>query len=86
VIAPNMEKPTISPSRLEMVNTRPRNSDSGITGSAAPRSTTMNSATATSAPAPSPRIVGEAHGYWVPPQVVSSTTHTTAAASSAVPR
>ena len=81
-----MEKPTISPSRLDTVKTRPRKSASGITGSAARRSTATNSATAASAPTPSPTIVGDVHGYCVPPQVVSSTTHTTAADSSAVPR
>ncbi len=67
------------------MNTRFAEQRSGITGSAARRSTTTNSASATSAPTPSPMDRGEPQAYGLPPQVVSSTTHTTAAASSAVP-
>ena len=86
VTAPNSEKPTTSPIRLQTVNTRLRNSDSGITGSAARRSTSANSARVTTAPIPSPTTTGEPQAYWVPPHVVRRTMHTTPADSSAVPR
>ena len=42
VSAPNMANPITKPMELAAVKTRTRNSDSGITGSAAPRSAKTN--------------------------------------------
>ena len=63
-----------------------RNTCSGMTGSAARRSTAMNPAVAAMATAPRPMICADRQGYCVPPQVVSRTSEEAATASSAAPR
>ena len=52
----------------QTLNTDERNSRSGRIGSVARVSTTTNSASATTEPTNSPRIVVDVQGYCVPPQ------------------
>ncbi len=69
-----------------MLKTASLNSLSGMRGSGAKRSATRKRTAAATAPAPSPRMTREPHAYSVPPQLVSSTRHVEAAASSGAPR
>lgn len=62
VIAPNMAKPTTKDSTQHTVNTGLANKRTGRMGSAARRSTTTKTPSATAAAANRPMIVGEPHG------------------------
>ena len=57
-----MAKPTAKPITLVEVNTRLANSRSGMTGSAARRSTATKAATRITAATPRPMISAEPHG------------------------
>ena len=74
VIAPNMASPARKLSPVTSAKFRFRKMCSGRIGSAARDSIMRNRATLTTASAPRPRICGEAHEYWLPPQVEMSTT------------
>ena len=84
-IAPNMLTPITSDIAVHTANTRLLNSPSGRIGSTARRSWPTVSAPSTSAAAASPRIWGDAHGYWVPPHDPARSRLETAATSSPAP-
>ena len=84
-IAPNMATPTARPAKVVSVKLRSLNRYSGITGSAARDSTTMNAAAPATAAAHSHRIWGEFQSYWLPPHVHTRMRLVVAAASRAMP-
>ncbi len=73
LIAPNIAKPSRKPISEMRVKLRFLNTCSGMIGSATRRSTGMKAAKVTTATATSPRICQEPQAYWLPPQVVMST-------------
>jgi hypothetical protein len=84
-MAPNIATPMMKLTEVAMVNVRSENRCTGTTGSAARRSTTINTVSRTTDVTMSPMIVAEPQSYCVPPHVVSNTTHVTAAASTTDP-
>ncbi len=85
VIAPNMAKPSRKPMPEMRLKLRLANSPSGMIGSRARRSTRTNSARPSAASAARPRICVDRQAYWLPPQVVISTSAVIATVSSAAP-
>jgi len=68
---PSMAKPTMKLRTPATVKTLPRNRRMGSTGSAARSSTKTKAAKAITEPTAIHRMVGEIHGYSVPPQLVT---------------
>ena len=86
VSAPNSMSPVRKLIADDSVKFRLRNTCNGSTGSAARVSARQNPSAEAAASTARPIITGEPHPYWLPPQVVSSTTAVAASASSAAPR
>lgn len=86
VIAPNIAKPTMKLISATSVNVRTRNSRSGSTGSAAPRSTRTNTASRTRPMTASPMIWAEPQAQVVPPSEATSTRQVATVAIRRVPR
>ena len=63
-----------------------RNSRSGRTGSTARRSTNTNITSDTSEPTIIPMMVGEVHGYWVPPHDSASVSPAAPSDTNTMPR
>ena len=86
-IAPNIAIPIVKPIALATLNTRERNSVSGMIGSAARPSCQTNAARSSDARRRrGRRSSGEPHAYWLPPQVVSRISAATPPPRSAAPR
>ena len=85
LMEPNMATPMTKLTPLLTLKMDPRNRRRGRSGSSARRSASTKAPTRASAAALRPMIVGEVHGYWVPPQVVTRTMQLTAPASSPAP-
>ncbi len=86
MITPNSAIPIVKPIALATLNTRERNSVSGMIGSAARRSCQTKRTSSTTPRTPRPMIVPEPHAYWFPPQVVSRISAATPPPRSAAPR
>ena len=86
LITPNRPAPITMLSPMAMNTVRSPNSDSGMSGSAARRSTTAKTATPTMAVAMRASMVAEPQANSVPPQAQTSTTHEVVTASTAMPQ
>jgi len=70
MIAPNIAIPIVMAIALETLKTLERKRVSGTIGSAARRSCHTKMASRATPAMPSPTMVDDPHGYWLPPQVV----------------
>ena len=82
---PSIANPTTKLRMPETVNTLLRNNLIGSIGSAARCSTNTKATSSTTDPAAIHRIVGDVHGYSVPPQLVTSVSPVAASAINAIP-
>ncbi len=85
VIDPSIAKPTTNASALHTENTRLENSRIGKIGSTARRSTTTNTAKATTDTPINPSTCTDPHAYVVPPQLVASVSPPAPIATNTIP-
>ena len=77
--------PTMNPIEVATRNTADRNSAGGMIGSGARSSWKTKATSASTLVAPSAKITGESHAYWLPPHVVSRISELTPRAISEAP-
>ena len=84
--APNIATPNRNAVAVVTLKIESRKSPSGITGSAARRSTPTKIPTRATPATARPTISGEPHAYVVPPHTATNSRHATAADSTPAPR